>query len=569
MVILNLLGKIEKTYISNKLGLYISNLPDGGETNFNNWQEGIKETLQIAFKTEKLYASQFIGKFGSGPDNKFETRVYERAKNIFNQYEESNEIIIDKYIDYLSKNMICIDMDYQNCEIPYGENAYSCFDCGSCEDEPVEKILEFLGFAAQGIENKSVIIPHCIYSTSQRRDREYSFLFSGITDINASIVELKKWGKQLDEYLVSEKEFYQLDYLCNALFDMESGGKNTYHYMKLYSLCALFLEKEKESELDYKLPCLMDLSIPVSDRTGMAELMRKIRNKIAHGDFEKLNELLECYAQKYMDGKFWFDYSEYTRSSWVLLHISCRLEEILKVLINLMLKDNSKVIDLRNMKQSRYKNINQVSYDVYIKRLLEIQKDCNREQYLAEVIIPILRMCCLDNLKIVPVYDDRATGRKSENETKCKRRMKTICALTEDDGYVVPDYIFVEQNYSYDDPKRPLLMVETKNPIILNGEKYRKLEESLHKYESELMEEIKACGCVIYTDGITWMFLELEDDKIVESKKYETICLVNLHEKINKVYRFSKLLETTKWKKLLENIYLLLENMSNNIIEVK
>lgn len=36
MVILNILGKIEKTHISNKLELYISNLPDGGKTNFNN-----------------------------------------------------------------------------------------------------------------------------------------------------------------------------------------------------------------------------------------------------------------------------------------------------------------------------------------------------------------------------------------------------------------------------------------------------------------------------------------------------------------------------------------------------
>ena len=47
MVILNLLGKIEKTYISNKLGLYISNLPDGGETNFNNWQEEMPRNTDI------------------------------------------------------------------------------------------------------------------------------------------------------------------------------------------------------------------------------------------------------------------------------------------------------------------------------------------------------------------------------------------------------------------------------------------------------------------------------------------------------------------------------------------
>lgn len=563
MVILNILGKIEKTYISNKLGLYISNLPDGGETNWNNWQEGIKETLQIAYETEKLYASQFIGKFGSGPNNIFETRVHERAKSILNKNEEAEEIIIEEYIDYLSKNMICIDIDYQNCEIPYGENVYSCFDWGSCEDEPVEKILEFLGFVARGIENKGTIFPYCVYSTNQKRDREYRFIFSGTTDIDEPITELKKWGNQLDKFLLSEREFYQLDYLCNALFDLEVGGKNTYQYMKLYSLCALFLEKEKEIELDYKLPYLMDASIPVSDREGMAELMRKIRNKIAHGDFEKLNELLECYAQKYMDGKFGFDYSEYTRSSWVLLHISCKLEEILLSLISLMLKDNSKVVELRNMKQPQYKNANLVSYDIYIKRLLEIQKDCNREQYLAEVMIPVLKMCCLEGQKIIPVYDDRATGRKTENETECKRRMKTICALKEDGGYVVPDYIFVEQDYSYDNPKKPVLMIETKNPIIINGERYRKLEDSIANYESELYEEIKACGCLIYTDGITWMFLEIEDDKIIESKKYKKVCLINLHEKINKVYSFSTLSVTTEWKQLLHNIRLLLENLCN------
>lgn len=352
MVILNILGKIEKTYISNKLGLYISNLPDGRETNFNNWQEGMKEILKIAYQTEKLEASRFIGKFGSGPDNLFETRVLKSAIEILNERDENKEIIVDRYIDFLSQNMICIDIDYEKCEIPDGENTYSCLGGGSCEDDPVEKIFELLGFITRRIDNNGTTIPHCIYSTSQRRDREYRYLFSGTMDINDQITELKKLGRLLDEYLISEKEFYQLDYLCNALFDIGASGKNTYHYMKLYSLCALFLEKDKESELDYKLPYLMDLSIPISERMGMAELMRKIRNKIAHGDFEKLNELLECYAQKYMDGKFWFDYFEYTRPSWVLLHISCKLEDILISLINLMLSDNVKLNELRNMKLS-------------------------------------------------------------------------------------------------------------------------------------------------------------------------------------------------------------------------
>lgn len=59
---------------------------------------------------------------------------------ILNQDEEDKEIVMDKYIDYLSKNIICIDIDYQNCEIPYSENTYFCFGGGSCEDEPAERI---------------------------------------------------------------------------------------------------------------------------------------------------------------------------------------------------------------------------------------------------------------------------------------------------------------------------------------------------------------------------------------------------------------------------------------------
>lgn len=47
MIILNMLYKVEKTYISRKLGLYISNLPNGCE---NNWQDGIKETLKTAYE---------------------------------------------------------------------------------------------------------------------------------------------------------------------------------------------------------------------------------------------------------------------------------------------------------------------------------------------------------------------------------------------------------------------------------------------------------------------------------------------------------------------------------------
>lgn len=354
MVILNTLGKIEKTYISKKLGLYISNLPDGGEMNWNNWQEGMRETLSIAYQIQKIEASRYIGKFDNDSKNIFQERVIENAKKVLGISDESEEVLIEKYIDYLSKNMMCIDFDYQISSIPDGEDSFSCFGGGTCEEDPAEKILNFMRFSCERIDSKASI-PYGIYSTGQRLDYEYRHLFSCTTEYKNQIDELIKIGNLLDNYLRDETSFYQLDYLCNALFDIDAEEANTYHYMKLYSLCALFLEKEWEGELDYKLPFLMDSSESILERKGKAELMRKIRNKIAHGDFKKLNTMVEDYAQKYMDGKFWFDYSEYTRSSWILLHISCRLEEVVRKLIYLMLTDSAKLDSIKKLKKDDVK----------------------------------------------------------------------------------------------------------------------------------------------------------------------------------------------------------------------
>ena len=51
-----------------------------------------------------------------------------------------------------------------------------------------------------------------------------------------------------------------------------------------------------------------------------------------------------------------------------------------------------------------------------------------------------------------------------------------MCAPKDNDEYVVPDYIFVHKDYSFSNPINPLLMVETKNPVIIKDETfYQKL----------------------------------------------------------------------------------------------
>ncbi len=106
----------------------------------------------------------------------------------------------------------------------------------------------------------------------------------------------------------------------------------------------------------------------------------------------------------------------------------------------------------------------------FITRLIEIHRDCNHEQYLSEVFIPLFQMCCSERLKIVPIYDDRSCGPRTENQTESKKRMHTICAHKGDDKHVVPDYIFVPKDYSFSNPIQPLLMVETKNAVFIKDE---------------------------------------------------------------------------------------------------
>ena len=102
-------------------------------------------------------------------------------------------------------------------------------------------------------------------------------------------------------------------------------------------------------------------------------------------------------------------------------------------------------------------------------------------------------------------------------------------------------YLFIKI-IAFSNPIKPLLMVETKNPVIIKDETfYQKLSDFVDANKSELLAEIRACKYVIFTDGITWMFLEERDGEIKE--KYPSITLVDFHQayyKTNYVARKQK-----------------------------
>lgn len=140
----------------------------------------------------------------------------------------------------------------------------------------------------------------------------------------------------------------RFDYLVNAIY--KDDEYNEYHLMKAFSLCQLFLEKENESELDKKLPCFFRDVTSKEDMKLEASYFRKMRNKIAHGDFLDFEKVVEEYASKFMDGTFSFDYSEYSRKNWVILHVCCELDDILRRIICVLLYNREKLEKIQKMK---------------------------------------------------------------------------------------------------------------------------------------------------------------------------------------------------------------------------
>lgn len=191
-------------------------------------------------------------------------------------------------------------------------------------------------------------------------------------------------------------------------------------------------------------------------------------------------------------------------------------------------------------------------------------------------------MCCPEKVKVVPVFDDRAVGHRSDKNTKLKNRLNTICALKPNEvGYIVPDYIFVPETYSFEEPKKPYVMVEIKSPLLICKDKewfYKDLtyQKNNKKVLNELELESRACEIVIFTDGITWMFLSWNEEKncLVNASNFKPVSLVeiiqsekNNPEKYNqrKDCKYTKI----KWLKSDDNYNIVVNKIKNIILEKK
>lgn len=119
--------------------------------------------------------------------------------------------------------------------------------------------------------------------------------------------------------------------------------------MKAFSLCQLFLEKHNERELDFKLPLFFESYNSEVNTRRQAELFRKMRNKIAHGDFLAFEAVVETYASEFMDERFSFDYSEYSRKNWAIQTACCELDDAIRKLLCMLLFNRLELERIKNI----------------------------------------------------------------------------------------------------------------------------------------------------------------------------------------------------------------------------
>lgn len=172
-------------------------------------------------------------------------------------------------------------------------------------------------------------------------------------------------------------------------------------------------------------------------------------------------------------------------------------------------------------------------FNEYWKVLWEIKRDCPVEQYYDKILRPLFEEAAgsMENVKVVPSFDTRIRS--------TPKKVPYQVIIGNNANLVWPDYIFVPLTYTHESPVRPYAAVESKFPNIEKrgdgpGWIYCPLETLTrnNKIHTEIASEISRYP-VIFTDGITWLFLSSQEDlaKIESLDCQENICLINKTQK--------------------------------------
>lgn len=350
MVILNTYGNIETTVISKKLGLVLSNLPE-------DWIYGLSDymTEEILVRDHNIEVWNRMGSCHANIGRYNLEALLKKAK----WYDEgdTNEV---KNKEIIASKLICIGVDEFDTSLLKLKN--STLDSPTCEMEYSKKFINFCRRVQKSESSKGILknsIPFVVYSDERGnfKPRILNYLKATIS-IEDNIEQYKykcvnsliNIGNIIDDFIETEEDFWKFDYILNSLCHDEEF--NAYYVFKVMSLIEMLIINPKNSgktqgELEEKLQNFMNATkICDSKRYTFISILRRLRNKIAHGDFIYVNELLELYRQEFMEG-FSYDEFEYSIESWTYLSICCRLDEILNEILWKFIYDKSALKEIQ------------------------------------------------------------------------------------------------------------------------------------------------------------------------------------------------------------------------------
>ena len=232
-------------------------------------------------------------------------------------------------------------------------------DSPSCEMDNAERFMYFCNFL-----EPNPCFPHIAYRSDPSSHRKPSILEQLIAGKylgeNDAIIKLQKLGSEIDTFLQDEQgrrsseEFWLFDYIVDAL-KYYHGRENAYKIFKLMSLIEMLIinpnSQKTQEKMKEKLPCFLE-NIEACNREIFADQMRVLRNKIAHGDYSKVQKVLFEYQKKFTPNLYanplLQDIDEYGIVSGTYLDISYHLEQALRNILKFMIQNKNKWKNLRH-----------------------------------------------------------------------------------------------------------------------------------------------------------------------------------------------------------------------------
>ncbi|MEK5358056.1 hypothetical protein [Paenibacillus sp. FSL L8-0709] len=335
MIILNFYGNIKPTIISKKLGVGISNPPSDW---VNGLQDDMLEEMLVLEHNLKVWKKE--GFMDTQLSNYDLAELIKKTEwNISLEDYNSN-------LELIARNLVAIDvLDFEN---SYLQLKNDTMDSPTCEVSFPLKFINFCNKIQHSSKGKDVLknrIPFSTFSSDEFNEKPrilnfFSAMLNSQLDFdnfnNECISSLVKVGALIDAFLQKEEDFWILDYIINSMY--HDRDYNAYHVFKVMSLIEMLIINPSGNgrtvgELERKLPLfLKELRLEPTKKVTFAQIMRQLRNKIAHGDYRAIQKLLKRYRDEFMIN-YQYDEFEYSIENWTYLNICCRLDEVLNEIV--------------------------------------------------------------------------------------------------------------------------------------------------------------------------------------------------------------------------------------------